>query len=135
MPRRRFLGHYVDSAPENVPTMPTQTEAPVLDMKQLRNVCMEDTELMRELVTSLVEDANSQIPALREAVEHADAAGCARLAHYVKGACANVGAASLAALMKGIELNAKTGDFAACRTSLASLATELQRFSTETASI
>ena len=115
--------------------MPTQTNAPVLDMNQLRNVCMEDIELMRELVTSLVEDATAQIPALQDAVEQADAARCARVAHYVKGACANVGAASLASLMRGIELNAKAGDFAACRVCLASLTTELQRFSIEGASI
>lgn len=115
--------------------MPTETEAPVLDMNQLRNVCMEDTELMRDIVSSLIEDANAQIPALQEAVEHADGTQCARLAHYVKGACANVGAVSLAALMKGIELSAKAGDFPACRASLANLAGELQRFSSETASI
>jgi HPt (histidine-containing phosphotransfer) domain-containing protein len=115
--------------------MSTQTEALVLDTNQLRNVCMDDTELMRELVASLVDDANAKIPAFREAVELADAPRCARLAHYIKGACANVGAVSLAALMKGIELSAQAGDFATCRASLASLTTELQRFASEAASI
>ena len=75
----------------------------VFDINQLRNVCMEDSELMREVVTALIDDATNQISNLSDAVEHADANRCARVAHYVKGACANVGAVSMAALLKQIE--------------------------------
>ena len=42
---------------------------------------MEDTELMRELATSLIDDATAQIPAMKDAVEKADGTRCARLAH------------------------------------------------------
>jgi len=115
--------------------MPDLAEAPVFDVQQLRNICLDDTELMRELATSLVDDATAQIPALEQAVEQADAAKCARLAHYVKGACANVGAASLAALMKSIERSAQANDFAACRLSLGHMRLELNRFSSEAASL
>lgn len=115
--------------------MPELAEAPVFDREQLRNICMDDTDLMRELATTLIDDAAAQIPALELAVEQADGAKCARLAHYVKGACANVGAASLAALMKTIERSAHAGDFAACRASLPSIASELERFSREAASL
>jgi len=115
--------------------MPELAEAPVFDVDQLRNICMEDTELMRELATSLIDDATAQIPALKDAVEQADGTRCARLAHYVKGACANVGAASLAALMKNIEHSAAAGDFAACRASLGNIPMELEKFSSETASL
>ena len=115
--------------------MSTDTEMPVLDIEQLRDVCMEDQELMRDLATALIDDAAQQIPALQAAVEQADATRCARLAHYVKGACSNVGAASMAALLKNIELNATAGDFNACRASLASLSTELQKFSSQAASL
>ncbi len=90
---------------------------------------------MRDLAVSLVADATSQIPALTDAVEHADGMQCARLAHYVKGACANVGAVALAALLKHIEGSAAAGDFAACRAALRNLNTELQKFSSETASL
>jgi HPt (histidine-containing phosphotransfer) domain-containing protein len=107
----------------------------VFDMDQLRNVCMEDPDLMRELVAALIEDATQQMSALRDAVEHADGARCARLAHYVKGACANLGAVSMASLLKQIENSAKAGDFDACRHSLGSLKAELQKFSCEAASI
>jgi len=114
--------------------MPIQTDV-VLDIEQLRNVCMEDSELMRDLVTSLIDDATKQLPALSDAVENGDGALCARLAHYVKGACANVGAVSMAALLKQIEGNAKAGDFNACRTFLDNLAAEFQKFSSEAATL
>lgn len=115
--------------------MPDLAEVPVFDINQLRNVCTEDTELMRELAASLVEDATAQLPALKDAVERAHGTRCARLAHYVKGACANVGALSLAALMKSIERSAVAGDFAACRASLGGISAELEKFSSETASL
>jgi HPt (histidine-containing phosphotransfer) domain-containing protein len=114
--------------------MPDLAEAPVFDIKQLRNICMEDAQLMREVTVALVSDTSSQIPALKDAIEDADSTRCARLAHYVKGACANVGAVALAALMKSIERSAATGDFAACRASLGAYS-ELQKFSAETASL
>ncbi|PYT24531.1 MAG: hypothetical protein DMG58_25730 [Acidobacteria bacterium] len=72
---------------------------------------------------------------LAEAVKQADSPRCARLAHYVKGACANVGAASMTALLKTIELDATTGDFGACQASLNSLAAELQKFSAHAATL
>jgi HPt (histidine-containing phosphotransfer) domain-containing protein len=115
--------------------MPDLAEAPVFDIDQLRNICMDDTELMRDLAVSLIDDARAQIPALEQAVEQADSEKCARLAHYVKGACANVGAASLAALMKSMERSAHAGDFAACRASLLDMSVELEKFSSEAASL
>jgi HPt (histidine-containing phosphotransfer) domain-containing protein len=115
--------------------MPSQNVLAVLDLNQLRDVCMEDAELMRELATSLIDDTASHIPELAEAVAQADSPRCARLAHYVKGACANVGAASMAALLKTMEVDAKAGDFGACQASLNSLAAELQKFSAEAATL
>ena len=115
--------------------MRAANETTVLDLDQLRDISMEDLELMRELVTALIDDANAQMPVLRDAVEQADAKSCARLAHYVKGACANVGAASMAAVLKKIEPNATAGDFGACRDSLVTLATELQKFSSQAKAI
>jgi len=115
--------------------MPNKTEVAVLDMDQLRDICMEDQELMRELVTALIDDAKAQIPALEKAVDSADAKTCARLAHYVKGACVNVGAVSMATILKNIERSAGEGDFDACRISVSNLALELQKFSLEAAAI
>ena len=115
--------------------MPELAEAPVFDVDQLRNICLDDNELMRELVSSLLEDVTAQMPGLRQAVDQADAAQCARLAHYVKGASANIGAASLAALMKSIECSARVNDFAACRASIELMPAELQKFSSVASSL
>jgi HPt (histidine-containing phosphotransfer) domain-containing protein len=49
--------------------MPDLAEAAVFDANQLRNICMEDVDLMRELAVSVVDDASSQIPALTDAIE------------------------------------------------------------------
>jgi HPt (histidine-containing phosphotransfer) domain-containing protein len=114
--------------------MPNETEVPVFDLNQLRNICMEDQELMRELVTALIDDASQQIPVLKDAVEQADSNRTARVAHYIEGACANVGAASMAAVLRNIETSAIAGNFSDCRTSLANLSAELQKFSSEAAS-
>ena len=110
-------------------------ETTVLDIEQLRDVCMEDTELMRDLVTTLIDDARTKVPLIEDALDHADATSCARLAHYVKGACANLGASSMAAILKNIERDAIAGDFGACRASLGSLSAELEKFSVEAATI
>jgi HPt (histidine-containing phosphotransfer) domain-containing protein len=115
--------------------MQTQNETAVLDLDQLRNVSMEDPVLMRELIAALIDDATAQLPVIQDAVEQADATRCARLAHYVKGACANVGAVSMAAILKGIERHAAAGDFGACRVSLANLSAELDKLSAQTASL
>jgi HPt (histidine-containing phosphotransfer) domain-containing protein len=115
--------------------MPSENALAVLDLHQLRDVCMADAELMREVVTSLIDDTVLHMPELAEAVEQADRSRCARLAHYVKGACANVGAASMAALLKTIERDAAAGNFGACHASLASLAAELRKFSAEAAAL
>ena len=107
----------------------------VFDVRQLRNVCMEDSELMKELVTALIDDVAQHIPAIQDAIECSDGSICARLAHYVKGACANVGAVSMAARLQQMELSAKSQDFAACSSSLAQLRQELQKFSSQAATL
>ncbi len=102
----------------------------VLDLEQLRNVTLEDQDLMREIVAALIDDTARQMQALNRAILNQDAGECVRLAHYSKGACASVGARSSAALLQGIERRAASGDFDACRESLRSLAGELEKLRT-----
>ena len=64
----------------------------VLDRAQLREVTLEDEALMRELLDALIADTELQMPLLDMAIRRTDLQQCARLAHYCKGACANVGA-------------------------------------------
>lgn len=106
--------------------MPLEAEI-VLDRAQLCSVTLDDEELMRELLAALLEDTSRQIPALDRAIREGKARETARLAHYSKGACANVGANSTAAILQQIERKAAGGDLPACAESLGRLADELAK--------
>jgi HPt (histidine-containing phosphotransfer) domain-containing protein len=98
---------------------------PALDREQLRDITMDDEELMLEVLNALWTDTAAQTPKLTAAVESRDREQTIRLAHYSKGACANVGACAAAAAFRKIEDSAKQNDFASCSVSLASLAVAL----------
>jgi len=107
----------------------------VLNREQLREVTMDDPELMREILSALIDDTSRQILLLEAAIREADPVKCARLAHYSKGACANVGAESAADLLKHIEQRAHRGEFTECSNSLAALTNEIGRLRSEAAEI
>ena len=90
---------------------------------------------MREIVIALVDDAAQQIEKLRVAVERSDARECVRLAHSARGACSNVGAASLAALFSAIEQQAELGALSQCVPSIQSLPIELEKLRVESNSL
>lgn len=105
---------------------------PLLDRAQLREVTMYDEDLMREVLTALIDDTSQQLPRLAAAIDHKDADSCARVAHYCKGACANVGAKRAASLLQQMERNAIVGAFGLCSESLQLLAGELELLRQET---
>lgn len=80
---------------------------------------------MRELLCVLVDDTARQIELLEAAVREEDPQKTARLAHYSKGACANVGAVRAASLLKELERQATARRFDACAESLRTLTHEL----------
>ena len=96
---------------------------------------MEDGDLMREILVSLISDTSRQLYALERAIATADAKETARLAHYSKGACANVGATSTARILQEIEKKAAAGDLQACGASLPSLQREFQKLQAEAANL
>ncbi len=96
-----------------------------LDKQQFRDVTLDDPDLMREILAALVDDTSQQIPLIEGAIQARDAEGCMRLAHYSKGACANVGATSAAALLKHIETRAAALEFQECSEALAALAQQV----------
>jgi HPt (histidine-containing phosphotransfer) domain-containing protein len=104
----------------------------VLDREQLRDVTLEDEELMRQLLAVLIEDTQRHIPLLELAVRGLDAPQCARLAHYCKGACANLGAQAVAAVLECIERHAIHGSVEECAAQLVLLAVEVDRLRAET---
>jgi len=100
---------------------------PILDLEQLKSVTLDDEDLMREILGTLIDDTGRQLRALERAVAQADAKETVRIAHYSKGACANVGATSTAGILQEIERKAKAGDLEACGASLASLQAEFEK--------
>jgi len=105
--------------------------ASALDRDRLREITSNDEELMREIVTELIDDTSRHITLLESAVCEGDSQKCMRLAHYSKGACANVGANSVAAVLSQIENTARSGDLSTCRDSLMALAREIDRLKSQ----
>jgi HPt (histidine-containing phosphotransfer) domain-containing protein len=103
----------------------------VLDRQQLREMTLDDEDLMREVVCALIDDTSRQIPLLDAAIRERDQQTTRRLAHYSKGACANVGAKSAAAALENIERTAVRSDFEECRGALNRLAEAIDRLRTE----
>jgi HPt (histidine-containing phosphotransfer) domain-containing protein len=99
----------------------------VLDRDQLRDVTLNDEDLMREILAALIDDTLRQIRLLDSAIREENSQKCMRLAHYSKGACANVGANAAAALLKHIEHEAGKGQFPECGLSLVALTHEIDR--------
>ena len=100
-------------------------------MEQLRDITLDDEELMREILLALIDDTSRQIPLLASAIRDQDAPRCARLAHYSKGACANVGASAAADVLKTMARQATGRQFGACSESLAALISEMDRLRVE----
>ncbi len=107
--------------------METIEYTPALDREQLREVTMDDEDLMREVLSVLWDDTSAHVPKLEAAVRNRDLEQCVRLAHYSKGACANVGASAAAKVFRRIEHDARAAEFGRCEESLAALAEVLGR--------
>ena len=97
-----------------------------LDREQLRDVTLDDEVLMREILCALIDDTSRQMQLLETAILDEDATRCMHLAHYSKGACANVGALTAAAILKDIERRAANHEFHECSIALARLADEVE---------
>lgn len=107
----------------------------VLDREQLRDITLEDEELMREVLYALIEDTSQQLAQLDSAIRAQDPERCKRLAHYCKGACANVGANAAAEVLGRMEQEALSRDFPQCAQSLTALEAELERLKAEARSL
>jgi HPt (histidine-containing phosphotransfer) domain-containing protein len=103
----------------------------VLDRQQLRDITLDDEEMMREVLGTLIEDTSRQIVLLEAAIREENQDRCTRLAHYCKGACANLGANAAAAVLRQMELEAASRAFDRCAKSLSALGTELDRLRAE----
>ena len=107
--------------------MHTTDSTLILDRQQLRDITLEDPDVMREVLSALLEDTAGQLSLMGAAIREQDSDRCKRLAHYSKGACANVGANAAAAVLRSMEEQAVSGDFHSCALSLGALGSELER--------
>jgi HPt (histidine-containing phosphotransfer) domain-containing protein len=87
------------------------------------------------VLTALLDDTTSQIVLLDAAIRDKDPHKTMRVAHYCKGACANVGANRVAAVLKRIEQEAASHSFTDCAASLCNLAQELERLRVEAVAV
>jgi HPt (histidine-containing phosphotransfer) domain-containing protein len=107
----------------------------VLDVHQLKDITLDDDELMRDVLTALIDDTSRQLSLLDTAIRQQDSQRCMRLAHYSKGACANVGANRAAATLKQLEQDAARSAFEDCSAGLRALIEELDQLRHEAEAI
>jgi HPt (histidine-containing phosphotransfer) domain-containing protein len=117
--------------PEDNQVVHVIDQTTVLDWRQLRDITLNDDELMREVLASLLDDTPKQIVLLDQAIRTQDPQKTMRLAHYCKGACANVGANAVAAVLRRLEQEAAHHSFEDCAISLNNLTHELERLRVE----
>ena len=110
-------------------------QAIVLDQRQLRGITLNDEDLIREVLAALVDDTSKQLGLLAGAIRDQDPQKTMRLAHYCKGACANVGANALASVLKRLEQQAELHSFEDCAVTFTNLTQELERFREEAARV
>lgn len=86
------------------------TATDVLDRNMLDEVAAGDLELIRELAELYIDDAESQLVALDEAVASADLALVGRVAHGLKGSSASLGAGEAAEAFRRLEELGRHGE-------------------------
>ncbi len=78
-------------------------------MTRLLDITGGDQGFVDELIDTFIEDATTQIDALRAAASASDAEAIVRPAHSLKSNAANVGATELGDLARGLEADGRTG--------------------------
>src|SRR5579862_8549965 len=106
-------------------------ETAVLDREQLRDVTLDDRELMQEVLACLLDDTARQLRLMDVSIRDHDPKQTMRLAHSCKGACANLGANRAAAALLRLEQQAKSESFDECAATIATLTRELERLRVE----
>jgi HPt (histidine-containing phosphotransfer) domain-containing protein len=106
-------------------------ETAVLDRQQLREVTLDDRELMQEVLACLLDDTARQLRLMDASIRDHDPRRTMRLAHSCKGACANLGANRAAAALRRLEQQAKSESFDECAATFATLTREMERLRLE----
>jgi HPt (histidine-containing phosphotransfer) domain-containing protein len=99
----------------------------VLNLEELRNLTMNDRQLMSEILHALIEDASRHAGLLETAVRESDAVRSVRIARQASRVCGNVGAVAAADTFRQIERHAGQREFESCRSVLAAARGEIER--------
>jgi CheY-like chemotaxis protein len=86
-----------------------QAQTQPVDLGVLRDMIGGDQELLIELIALFIEDCDSQVARLPQVAADADPEKIRRVAHYLKGVSANVGAVTLARTCAQLEELAENG--------------------------
>ncbi len=100
-----------------------------INWERLHQISDADSEFELELLNMLAVDMEEQLVALQVAIEGQDAEQLKHLAHYIKGAAANVGVNSISAIAQNIEETAITQQFSDASQLLLLLTDQQQQFS------
>jgi len=107
------LTRWLSKTEESEPVETEQNQMPEQDAfswDELLETLGGDEDLVRELIQLYLEDAPTQVAAIREAVEKGDAGQVQRSGHTLKGASGSVGAKALQATAFEVEGAGKSGN-------------------------
>ncbi|MCE5233311.1 MAG: response regulator [Xanthomonadaceae bacterium] len=99
----------VAAAPTPAPAPAPPSDEPVLDSSVLDDLVDIMGDELRMLVRVFLADSPQRLDGLRAAAAQGDIAGLSAHAHALKSASANLGARTLSALAKSLELDARAG--------------------------
>jgi HPt (histidine-containing phosphotransfer) domain-containing protein len=98
-----------------------------IDTQPFLRRCRGKTSLAERVLVQFEQQLSSQIESLRDSLERSDANGLARVAHTIKGAAANVSALRVCEAAADLERLGIASDFEAARTSLETLAAQMEQ--------
>jgi HPt (histidine-containing phosphotransfer) domain-containing protein len=103
----------------------------VLDRDELRNVTLDDRQLMGEILWALIDDASRHAGMLESTLKEANGQRSMRVARHAARACANLGANATAEAFQAVARHAGSREFDACRSSMAVVRAEIERLREE----
>jgi HPt (histidine-containing phosphotransfer) domain-containing protein len=104
---------------------------PVFDHAALLHRCMDDEDLVRDMLNLFLETIPRRIQDLQDALDAADAGAARMAAHAIRGAALNVGAEALRGVVFEMEKAAGTGDLNVGKKNMGKLAAAFDRLRQE----
>ena len=102
-------------------------DLPVFDRAALLDRCLDDEDLVQEVLRVFQETMPQRIRELKEALSVGDAPAVRMAAHAIKGMAGNIGAMALSALAGEMETAAHAGDLDAMRARLDELGIRFEK--------